>query len=298
VASQSVIRKDDRTGMLAAARFRELVFRAVMYVIIVSLGAVFIMPLAWLISTSLKVSGQEFTYPPQWIPRPFAWDNYVKVFQIPGLPFGRFMLNTIFIVVVNMIGGITSATLVAYSFARLRYPGRDFFFGLCISTMMLPGIVTLIPTYILWSRLKFVDSFVPLTVPSFFGGGAFFIFLTRQFFMGLPYELEEAARIDGASSFRIWWQVMLPLSGPVLAAMAIFSFQSHWNAFLGPLIYLNTNTKFTMAIGLRAMQGMYGGEWNQIMAASTIMVVPVVILFFSAQRYFMRGIALTGLAGR
>lgn len=298
MALKSAARGARRPAIVQGARLRSAITKAVMYVVIIAIGLVFLMPLAWLVSTSLKVSGQEFTYPPQWIPRPVAWDNYVKVFQIPGLPFGRFMLNTIFIVIVNMIGGITSATLVAYSFARLRYPGRNFFFSLCISTMMLPGIVTLIPTYIMWSRLKLVDSYVPLTAPSFFGGGAFFIFLTRQFFLGLPYELEEAARIDGASSIHIWWRIMLPLSGPVLAAMAIFSFQGHWNEFLQPLIYLNTNTKFTMAIGLRAMQGMYGGEWNQIMAASTIMVVPVVTLFFVAQRYFMRGIALTGLAGR
>lgn len=295
-ATDATIRREP--GLLERTSFRDLVFRAVMYVVIAGLCVVFMMPLAWLVSTSLKVSGQEFTFPPQWIPKPVAWGNYVKIFQIPALPFGRFMINTIFIVIVNMIGGLTTATLVAYSFARLRYPGRDFFFGLCISTMMLPGIVTLIPTYLLWSQLKLVDTFFPLTVPAFFGGGAFFIFLTRQFFMGLPYELEEAARLDGASSFRIWWNVMLPLSGPVIAAMAIFSFQSHWNEFLAPLIYLNTREKFTMAIGLRAMQGMYGGEWNQIMAAATVMVIPVIILFFSAQRYFMRGIALTGLAGR
>jgi len=282
--------------LLASKTARDTALRALAYVAFSLVGLVLLLPFFWMVSTSLKESGTEFAYPPQWLPLPAHPENYGEALTL--LPFARFLLNTLIITVVNMLGGMLTASMAGYGFARLRFPFRSQLFIVCLATMMLPSIVTLIPQFIIFKSLGWINTFLPLTVPSFFGGGAFFIFLTRQFFMSLPYELEEAARIDGASSWRIFFQLMLPLSGPVLAAMAIFSFQSHWNEFLLPLIYLNDREKFTMAIGLNSMKGLYQTNWNLLMAAATATTIPMIVLFFAAQRHFMKGIVTTGLAGR
>ncbi|MBI2939858.1 MAG: carbohydrate ABC transporter permease [Chloroflexi bacterium] len=259
-----------------------------------------LMPAVWLISTSLKLPGAEMSFPPELIPRVVSWDNYPKA--LTSQPFLLFFRNTMLIVALNLVGVLLSASLAGYAFARLRFRFRSALFGLCLSTMMLPYVVTLIPTFIMFRVLGWTNTFLPLTVPAFFGGGAFNIFLFRQFFMTLPYELDEAARVDGASSLQIWWRIILPLSGPVLATVAIFNVVYHWNEFLMPLIFLNTPDRFTMALGLRMFQmsmGNYGhGQWALLMAASTSMIMPILVLFFAAQRYFMRGIVMTGLAGR
>jgi len=252
-------------------------------------------PLAWLISTSLKGRGLEFVFPPQWIPDPIVWRNYWEALTI--LPFHLFLRNTLFITIAATTGSLLSASMVAFGFARIRFPGRDFLFAVLLSTMMLPYVVTLIPTFLLFKFLHWLDTFLPLTVPAFFGD-AFFIFLVRQFYMTIPIELDEAARIDGASYFRIWWSLMVPLSKPVLATVAIFSFIWNWNDFMGPLIFINSLENRTLALGLASFRSMHTARWNLLMAASTVMLIPVLIVFFTAQRYFIQGIVTSGLAGR
>ena len=254
------------------------------------------LPLVWLISTSLKTGSQTFLMPPKWIPDPFVWSNYAEAFR--AVAFHEYFWNTIRIVFFATTGALLTASLAAYAFARLRFPLREPLFLLVLSTIMLPSIVTLIPTFIVFRTLGWIDTFMPLIVPLWFGGGAFNIFLFRQFFMTIPLELDEAARIDGASNFRIYWGVILPLSKPVLATIAVFAFIHNWNDFFEPLIYLQSPENWTMAIGLRGFRGLYSTEWNLMMAASTAMILPLLILFFFAQRYFVSGIQMSGLAGK
>lgn len=280
------------------ARYRHLVYETVMEIVLIALSVVMLIPFFWLISTSLKVRGTEFTFPPVWIPRPAVWENYLTAFFSSGLPFPRFMLNTVIITGANMVGVLFSASLAGFGFARMRFPGRDMLFILVLSTLMLPEIVTQIPSYLLFRLLGWIDTFLPLIVPAFLGGGAFYIFLFRQFFMSIPYELDEAARIDGAGTLQIYLKVILPLSKPVLATVAIFTFLGNWNSFMGPLIYLNSIENMTLAVGLRAFQGLRGTEWNLMMAAAAVMMAPVLVLFFAAQRYFIQGIVTTGFGGR
>jgi ABC-type glycerol-3-phosphate transport system permease component len=264
-------------------------------VVLIAWGFTFLVPLLWMLSTSIKTSGQVFILPVQWIPTNPQWSNYQKIFEI--LPLTSFIRNSLFVTAMGMLGTVCSSLLVGYSLARLRWPGRDAVFSMLVASMMLPGIVTLIPTFILFKYLGWVDTFFPLFVPSWFGT-PFYIFMMRQFMIGLPYELEEAARIDGASSIRILTTIIVPLCGPAIAAVAIFSSLAHYNDFLGPLIYLSTNDKFTIPLGLQWYAGRYGNFWHLVMAASTVALAPVMTLFFVAQRYFVRGIVLTGLAGR
>lgn len=279
-------------------RTRQLLYATVMQLVLLVCSAVMVIPFIWLLSTSLKIRGTEFTFPPVWIPRPAVWGNYYKAFFDSGLPFPRFLLNTTIITVGSMVGTLFSASLAGFGFARMRFPGRDKLFVLVLATLMLPEIVTQIPSYLLFRVFGWIDTFLPLIVPSFLGGGAFNIFLFRQFFMSIPYELDEAARIDGASTRQIYQRVILPLSKPVLSTVAIFTFLSSWNSFLGPLIYLNSLDNMTLAVGLRAFQGLRGTEWNLMMAAAALMMVPVLIVFFLAQRYFVEGIVTTGFGGR
>jgi multiple sugar transport system permease protein len=270
--------------------------RWLLYMTLVAFAITFVLPYYWLVSTSLKETGREFLYPPQWIPDPIVWGNYAAMWNL--LPFARWFVNTLVIVVLNMVGALLTASMAGFAFARLRFPGRGILFGVCLATLMVPQVVVLIPQFILFRALDWVGTNLPLWVPSFFGGSGFLIFLSRQFFMTIPYELDEAARIDGASSFRIWWSVLMPLSGPVLAAMGILLFQAHWNEFLQPLIYLPDRINMTLAVGLRTMLGLYSTAWNLLMAASVTMTAPVIVAFFAAQRHFIRGIVTTGLSGR
>lgn len=276
-------------------RGRVFVRHALLHMILIVIGITFLVPLLWILSTSLKTAGQVFIVPVQWIPTRPRWSNFVEIFTI--LPLTSFIRNTIIVTVLGTAGTIFSSLVVGYSLARLRWPGRDAVFTLLIATMMLPFIVTLIPTFILFKYLNWLDTLLPLFVPSWFGQ-AFYIFLMRQFMIGLPVELEEAARIDGASSLRILVRVIAPLCGPAVATIAIFAFLAHYNDFMGPLIYLSTNEKFTLPLGIYWYQGRYGNSWHLVMAVSTVALLPVIILFFIAQRYFVRGITLTGLAGR
>jgi multiple sugar transport system permease protein len=270
--------------------------RGLLYLVLTAFAFTFVLPYYWLVSTSLKETGKEFLYPPQWIPDPVVWGNYGAMWNL--LPFARWFANTLVIVVLNLVGALLTASMAGFAFARLRFPGRGVLFGICLATLMVPHVVVLIPQFILFRTLDWVGTNLPLWVPSFFGGSGFMIFLSRQFFMTIPYELDEAARIDGASSFRIWWSVLTPLSGPVLAAMGILLFQAHWNEFLQPLIYLPDRVNMTLAVGLRTMLGLYSTAWNLLMAASVTMTAPIIVAFFAAQRHFIRGIVTTGLSGR
>lgn len=275
---------------------RQLVVRAVLYLVLTVIGLIMLLPLLWLISTSLKARGLEFTFPPQWIPEPVVWGNYHEALTI--LPFGRFFLNTITITLLSTLGSLLSASMVAFGFARIPFPGRKPLFVLLLSTLMLPYVVTLIPSFLLFKYLRWLDTFLPLIVPSFFGGSAFFVFLIRQFYATIPLDLDEAAEMDGAGYFRIWWSILLPLSRPVMATVVIFSFIWNWNDFLGPLIYINSLENFTLALGLAGFRSQHSARWNLLMAASTVVLIPVLVIFFVAQRYFIRGIVTSGLSGR
>lgn len=268
------------------------------YVCLVAGAVILALPFFWMLSTSLTARGMEFQVPPQWVPRPVVWGNYHEAMFESGLPFPRFFLNTVIITVSSMVGTLLSASFAGFGFARLRFPGREPLFVLVLATMMLPSIVMLIPNYLVFKTIGWVDTWLPLIVPSFLGGGAFYVFLFRQFFMGLPRELDEAARIDGASTWQIYGLIALPLATPALITVGIFTFLNNWNNFLDALIYLNSVEKMTLAIGLLAFKGVRQNDWNLMMAAATIMIIPVLILFFTAQRYFVRGIIMSGLSGR
>ena len=267
--------------------------RAGVFLMLVFGAALFCVPFLWTVSTALKPSDQVFASPPQWIPRPVEWGNFRRAWT--ELPFPTFVGNTVFITACATFGQIFSGSLVAYGFARFSFKGKNALFYLMLSTMMLPSQVTMIPVFLLWRQLGLIDTFAPLIVPAFFGGGAFTIFLLRQFFMTIPRELDEAAMIDGANPLTIWWKVLLPLARPALITTTLFSLVGHWDDFMGPLIYLNSMEKYTVSIGLRLFQDMYGTQLELLMAASLIHILPMIALFFVAQRYFVKGIALTGL---
>lgn len=269
--------------------------RIVVWALLIAGTLAMLAPFLWLVSSSLKEQRSLFLYPPQWIPSPIAWRNYPEA--LTSLPFGRYTANTLVITGFTMVGVLLTSSLAAYGFARMRFPGRDLIFMVLLSALMLPYAVVMIPNYIMFKYLGWIDTYLPLIVPQWFGGGIFNIFLLRQFFRTIPTDLVEASRIDGASELRIYWQVMLPLAGPALAVVAIFTFINTWNDFLAPLIYLSTPEKFTIALGLSAFKGLYATQWNYLMAASTVMIVPIIVLFFLTQRYFVQGIVMTGSKG-
>ncbi len=283
---------------LQTRRGRAVVFEAIMHVVLLAGGITFLIPFFWLLSTSLKAPGREFAFPPEWIPNPIVWQNYPDtLFGV--LPFDRFFVNTFIISVLSLIGLLLSSALVAFGFARIRFVGRDVLFVVLLSTMMLPPSVTIIPLFILFRNFGWIDTWLPLIVPSYFGS-AFSIFLMRQFYMTIPYDLDEAAKIDGASNLLIWWRIMIPLSMPVLATIAVLSFMDDWNSFLRPLIYLTTLDKQMLGVGLAFFRGLSSGysKWNLMMAAAAMMTVPIIILFFFAQQYFVKGIVMSGMGGR
>jgi multiple sugar transport system permease protein len=278
----------------AIARRRRLARTTAVYAALTIFGALFLLPFLWMLSTSVKPNDQVFVYPPQWIPNPVLWANYVDA--MTAVPFLLYVRNTVFISGVTILGTLVSCSLVAYGFSRVRWIGRDAVFVIVLATMMLPTATTLVPLYVIFRKLGWMGTFNPLIVPPFFGT-AFFIFLLRQFFRTLPMELDEAARIDGASPWVILTQIILPLSRPAIAVVTVFSFLSHWNDFFGPLVYLTSEDKWTLALGISALQGLQWGRdmTHLVMAVSVIMVAPVVVLFFLAQKTFIRGIVLTGL---
>ncbi len=259
------------------------------------MGTIMIAPFLWLVSSSLKGQVQIFQYPPDLIPNPVHFENYSNALTYK--PFGLYLRNTLVIAGLNVIAVVFTSSFVAYGFARMRFPGRDFWFGVVIATLFLPYAIMIVPQFIMFSRLGWVDTFLPLVVPPFFGGGAFNIFLVRQFFRTIPEELADAARIDGCSEFGVYWRIMMPLARPALITVAIFTFLSSWNDLLGPIIYLRSPNNFTVAAGLASFRSVQDVSWDLQLAASTAMIVPVILLFFFAQRYFIKGIVMTGLKG-
>lgn len=279
--------------------FRRRYGRWLMFLVALVLAISFMVPFLWTVSSSLKSSAEIHVYPPTVFPQVPQWRNYVEVFR--EVPLARWIFNSVFVTVMSLIGIIMSASVVAYSFSRFRYPGRDVFFLITLSTMMLPVEVLIIPQYLLFNKMGWLNTFKPLIIPHWFGGGAFNIFLLRQFFMTIPRDLDEAALIDGAGYVRVFFQIILPLSKPVVATVAVITFIARWNAFLGPLIFLDSLEKMTFAVGLRFLQTISFEEGepkdHYLMAAAVIMAMPTILLFFSAQRYFVRGVVMSGIKG-
>jgi multiple sugar transport system permease protein len=263
---------------------------------LLAVAALFFVPFVWLIVTSLKPVEQVFTAPPKWIPEPIEWGNYTRALTDPAFPYLRLLYNTLYYVLLSTVGIVVSSTVVAYAFARLQFPGRDLLFAITLATLMLPGVVLLIPTYVLFQRFGWVGSYAPLIVPTFFGN-AFNIFLLRQFMMGIPWELSDSARVDGAGDFTILWRIIVPLLKPAVMVVAVFHIMYTWNDFFGPLIYLDDSSKYPLVLGLQAFQRRYTTEWHLMMAAAVATTAPLIMLFFIAQRYFVEGITLTGLKG-
>jgi len=265
---------------------------AYLLLIVGSLWALF--PFLWMLSTSLKSESEVLIYPPTWIPSVFVWQNYVEVTRL--LPFGRFVLNTTIVAVTVTCLEMITSSLAAYAFARLKFPGRDKLFLLYLGTLMIPGQVTLIPNFLVISWLGWVDTYAAMIIPAAFS--AFGTFLLRQFFLSIPEELEHAARIDGCSYFGIYRHIILPLSGPALATLAVFSFMTQWNAFLWPLIVTNKETMRTLTVGIRYFGDDAPGQFNYLMAGTMMSIIPILVVFLLLQRYFVRGIAMTGMGGR
>jgi multiple sugar transport system permease protein len=281
-------------AMIYSMRTGQRVRKALIFLLLCLGAVVFMLPLFWAISSSFKPDYQVLEFPPRWIPDPFRWQNYPEA--LTYIPFGRYTVNTLVIALLAITGNILSCTLVAYGFARLRAPGKNFFFVLMLSTMMLVDPVRIIPMYIEFNALGWIDTIKPLVVPAFFGS-PFYIFLLRQFFLSIPRELEDAALIDGASRLQILWRIILPLARPAIAAIAIFNFQGVWNDFLPPLIFLHDHSKFTISLGLNFFRSSYDVHWGYLMAASLVAMLPMVIVFFLAQKQFIEGISFSGMKG-
>ncbi len=279
---------------LAAAR--RLLISAFDYTVLSVVALLFLVPFLWLIVTSLKPLDQVFTDPVTWWPDPVLWENYITALTSPAFPFVSLLGNTLFYAGVSTIGVTISSAVVAYGFARLRFWGKDTLFVITLATMMLPQIVTLIPTYVLFRQFGWVGSYAPLIVPHFFGG-AFNIFLLRQFLLTIPWDFTDAALVDGAGEFTILWRIMLPLVKPALLVVAVLHFMFAWNDFLGPLIYLDESSEYPLVLGLYAFQTRFGIQWHLLMAATLSTTFPLILLFFVAQRSFIEGIALGGVKG-
>lgn len=254
-----------------------------------------IFPFYWMVKSSLLDGVELFRFPPLLYPDSFRWENFAEIFD--AIPFPLYFSNTMKIIIPVLIGTVITSSLCGYGFARLQFPYRNIWFALVMASMMLPPAVTLIPKYIVWSKFGLINTFYPLTIPAFFGGGAFNIFLVRQFFMGLSKELDESAKIDGAGHFRIFYNIMLPLIVPVMVVISFFTFINEWNDFFQPLLYLNDDSKFTLALGLITLRGEFNTQWNLLMAGAAIMTLPAVVIFFFGQRYFVEGISLSGVKG-
>ena len=265
--------------------------KIISYLLMTAIGIVLITPLLWMVFTSLKPMEEIVRYPPTFFPEKIVWQNYLDT--ITAFPFWRYARNTLLITVLVVFGNVLSNSFIAYGFAKLDFPGKKLMFALVLSTMMIPGFVTMIPQYVLFSKIGWVGTYLPLIVPSFFGN-AFNIFLMRQFYLSINDELIEAAEIDGANHFYIWSRLMLPLTKPALITIAINSFNAAWNDFLGPLLYIQDQEKYTLQIGLQVFQNQATTQWNYLMAGATLVLIPTILMFFFAQRYFIEGMDLTG----
>lgn len=259
---------------------------------ILALGAFIILfPIAWMLSTALKSAPEVAQYPPKLLPSKPMWENFGIAWQ--KAPFTRYTINTLIIVAFNIVGGVLSNSLVAYGFAKIEFKGRKILFRLVLATMMIPGFVTLVPQYVIFSKLGWVDTYLPLIVPVFCGN-AFHIFMMRQFYRTIPNELIEAAKVDGAGHFYIWGKLIMPLVRPVLATVALINFKTAWGDFQGPLLYLSDRTKYTLQLGLQVFKGQGYTEWNYLMAVSFLSMIPILLLFFCFQNYFIEGMNVSG----
>ena len=266
-----------------------------LYVFLAAGALACLFPFYWMLRSSFMDMGQIFVMPPIMIPDPFVATNYKDALEV--MPYFKYLTNTLIIVLSNVGGSVLSASLCAFSFSRMRWPGRDKIFMAILTALMMPAIVTMIPTFVMWSKIGLTNTLVPLTLPAWLGGGVYNIFLFRQFFMGIPRELDEAALVDGASFFTIYSKIILPLSKSVIVVVAIFSFLNSWNDFMGPLIYLNDESKYTLSLGLQLFQGNYSAQWHLLMAAAILVILPAILVFFFGQKHIMEGIATTGIKG-
>ena len=280
---------------LLSMRARRNIKIVLIYALLIGLAIPFLLPFGWMIATSLKKPEDVFTYPPTFFPNSFEWRNYIYGWTV--LPFNTFLKNSLIVTLANVVGNLISCSLVAYGFARLRGRGRDFLFLLLLATLMIPREVTIVPRFLLFQRVGLINTLWPLILPAWFGY-PFFIFLLRQFFMSIPQDLDEAARIDGASSLRILTSIILPLSRPALATVAVFAFIGNWTNILDPLIYIRSQELYTLALGLNLFRGVNLIQYNWLMAASIITLLPVLVVFFLSQRLFVQGVTLTGMGGR
>ena len=284
---------------------RHVAGRLVTYLLLAFFSLFVLIPLAYMISTSLKVEEQLFVWPIQWIPDPIQWQNYLEAFRslgqiAPGLTFLRILANTLFITLLAMSAELMAVSLVAYGFARFHFPGRDTLFFVMLSTMMLPGIITLIPTFLIWRNLNLIDHYDPLVLGAWFGGGAWAVFMLRQFLLGIPPDMEEAAIVDGANTFQVYYLIILPLVRPALLALGVLMFQGNWNNFMGFLIYLNTTVQFPMILALQIFLASLSNEapkWHYMMAMATVMAAPLLALYFVAQKFFIEGLTMGAVKG-
>jgi len=303
IANRRPTRTSPRQGFLLwAARVLPTLFTY----LLLTVGACLVgLPFFWLLRTSLMVEGDHFIWPPIIWPNPIIWQNYVDIFNVPYIPMLLFFRNSVILVVFAMIGEVIATSLVSFSFGRLRWWGREVLFAVLVATLFLPSQMTIIPLFLLWKQVGWLNTLLPLIVPSWFGH-AFFIFLMRQFVMTIPLELDDAARIDGCGTFRIYWNIIVPLSKPALATIAIFSFQNKWNQFFEPLIYISKRDVMPLAVGVRMFRSALvtagGGtsgniSWSHLLAATVVMVIPIIVVFFLAQRVFIQGIVVSGVKG-
>lgn len=278
--------------MRHSLRLQRMITALLSHLILLAGAVIVVTPFIWMVSTSFKTPGKTFVYPPQWIPNPFYWQNYPEMWR--ALPFNKFFLNSIKISTLSTIGQLLTCSMAGFVFGVLRFKGRDALFLALIATLMIPYQVTLIPTFILFSKIGWVGTHYPLWVPAFWGG-AFGTFLIRQFYMTIPIDLAESARIDGANIFQIFRYIYVPLSGPAMATLGIFTFMWSWNDLLNPLIYVRELDQLTLTIGLSFFQNQYGGKWTLMMAGAVVSILPILLIFFFAQKYFIQGIAMTGV---
>lgn len=275
---------------------RDIILKTVTYAFLILAGITMILPFLWMISTSLKEPQAVYAFPPRWIPEPVVWASYLKVWSV--VPFAKFYLNSIFVALAVTVGQVMTSAFAAYAFSRLTFPGRDKVFFSYLATMMIPGSVTLVPVYILMVHFRWIDSYKALIIPAMFS--AYGTFMLRQFFMGIPRDLEDAARIDGCSLFGIFWKIILPLSKPILATLTTFTFMASWNNFMWPLLVTESVEKKTLPIGLAYFQEVYQytqPDWSLLMAGSLLVTIPVILVFVFNQRFFVEGIKLSGIKG-
>lgn len=274
---------------------KKIIWKVLIYGLLLLFSFLFLLPFLWMLRSSMMRMDQIFIIPPVLFPDPVRWENYSEAMTF--INFGRYYLNTFFIVIMTVSGTVLTSALAAFSFSRLKWKYRNLIFNILLTSMMLPFAVTMIPMFIGWKTVGAIDTYIPLIVPAWFGGGAYNIFLLRQLFSTIPGAYDEAARIDGAGSFYIFSRIILPLGKPGLVVVAMFSFIGCWNDFLGPLIYLNSEMKYTVALGLRQFSGTYNAQWGLLMAASTVAILPTLLIFFFGQKYIIGGISVTGVKG-